>query len=183
VIRRITIGFAEWCSEVINGDEYAFIDTETTGLQRSDQIIELAIVATSGQVLYNKLLQPSCPISESAMNTHRITEAMVAEAKCFREEWPEIEAAIGGRIVISWNWKFDERMLKQSAAAHRIEWPFINGECAMLGYTEYYSLQKWEKLQDACTREGIDFLQDHRALSDTFATLQVIRAVAKKRRE
>ena len=174
--------FEDWCNEVLSEeDKYMLLDTETTGLGSKSQIVELAITGPSCEVLYNKLMRPSTGrITQEAVAIHHITEEMVSTAPSFKDEWPEIRRIIGDRIVLSWNWSFDERMLKQSAAAHKIEWPFINGECAMLGYTEYYQLGKWEKLQDACKREKIDFQQDHRALGDVMATLEVIRAVAKK---
>jgi DNA polymerase III epsilon subunit-like protein len=62
MIKRISSNFVEWCVEVLDSDNYVILDTETTGLDKSDQILELAIIGTSCEVLYNELLRPSCPI-------------------------------------------------------------------------------------------------------------------------
>jgi DNA polymerase III epsilon subunit-like protein len=56
----------------------------------------------------------------------------------------------------------------------------IDYYCAMKGYSEHYRFQKWAKLTEACKHQGIDFQQNHRALGDALAALEIIRAMAKK---
>ncbi len=180
MMRGIGRNFVEWCGEVLDGDEYVLLDTETTGLGSNDQIVELAIISTGGEVLYNKLLRPSCPIGERAMRVHRITEEMVSTAQSFKEQWPEIEQARGGRGIIPWNAAFDARMLVQTAMASKITLRKMDFYCAMRGYTEHYRFSKWSRLSEACAQQGIDFQQDHRALGDAMAILEVMRAMAKR---
>ncbi len=95
---------------------------------------------------------------------------------------PDIEEAIAGRSIIAWNAAFDARMIVQTAKAHGIILKDIDFYCAMRAYSEHYRFQKWQKLIDAYQQQGIDdfYLQQHRALGDVLATLEVIRAVAKK---
>jgi DNA polymerase III subunit epsilon len=197
MIKRIEMSFVEWCASVVNSDEYVIIDTETTGLKRHDQIIELSIVAASGQVLYDKLLQPSCSISEGAMNAHHISEAMVAQARCFKEEWSEIEAAIAGRACITYNAEFDFRMLRQSAIAHNVDLPEFDWYCAMREYARFWDAPgregtwlgskrlssnsaPFQKLEVACMQQSVAFVQEHRALGDTLATLSLIKKIAEQ---
>ncbi len=150
------------------------------GLDSGDQIVELSIINRIGNILYDGLLRPSCSISEGAMSVHRITEDMVAEAPTFADAWTQIEDAITGRKIIAWNAAFDARMLVQSAKAHGIILKDIDFYCAMRAYSEHYRFQRWVKLVDAYAQQGIDdfYLQQHRALGDVSATLEVIRAVA-----
>jgi DNA polymerase III subunit epsilon len=180
MIKRICGNFPQWCAEVISSDNFVVLDTETTGLGSSDQVIEIAIINAAGSALCDGLLRPTYPIGEGAMAVHRITEEMVSKAPTFAEAWPDIERVIDGRKIIAWNAAFDARMIQQTAMAHKIILKNIDFYCAMKGYTDYCNFQKWARLTEACAALGIDFRQDHRAIGDIRATLEVIRAVAKK---
>lgn len=180
MIKRIDISFPLFCYERIDLDDAVVVDVETTGLGTNDQCIEVTVVGMSCEILFSKLIRPSCPIGESAMSVHRITEEMVVQARTFQEEWPQIERAIGGRKIITWNAAFDARMIQQSAMAYGLILKNIDYYCAMKGYSEHYRLQKWAKLAEACAHQGIEFDQKHRSEGDALATLQVIRAMARK---
>lgn len=58
---------------LISNEEILVIDTETTGLTYADEIIELAVLNTSGTVLLHTLVKPSRPIpaSDTIHNTLR----------------------------------------------------------------------------------------------------------------
>ena len=197
MIKRISGSFVGWCVSVANSDDYVILDSETTGLKSHDQIVELAIMAASGQILYDKLLKPSCPIDKGAMNAHKITEAMVADARSFAEEWQEIEAAIAGRYIITYNAAFDARMPQQTAMANKITLKDIDYYCLMTEYAAFWDAPArqgvwlgsqritngnapYQKLQEACRQQGVRFSQEHRALGDTLATLALIRSIAEK---
>lgn len=185
MIKRISGSFVEWCVSVVNSDDYVILDCESTGLSKADQIVELAIINVRGIVLYDRILKPSCSISEAAASVHHITEEIASSWRSFADEWPDIERAIAGRSIITWNAAFDARMMMQTARANGMVLKLykiqnINFYCAMLEYTDHYGLRKWARLTEACSTLGIDFAQDHRALSDVFATLEVLRAMASK---
>ena len=63
-----------------------FLDTETTGLHASDQIVEIAICDLGGNVLFDTLVKPTAPIPPEASAIHGIDDAMVASAP----GWPEV---------------------------------------------------------------------------------------------
>jgi DNA polymerase III subunit epsilon len=180
MIKKISGYFVEWCYERIDLDDSVVLDVETTGLGSNDQCVEITIIGMSCEILFSELIRPSCPIGDGAASVHHISEAMVAQARTFVEAWPEIERAIGGRNVITWNAEFDLRMLRQTAAAHNVNLPEMTFYCAMREYTRYGNFQKWARLTEACAHQGVDFQQSHRALWDTLATLEIIRALAKK---
>jgi DNA polymerase-3 subunit epsilon len=195
VIKRIEIPFPVWCKSVVGSDKFVVLDTETTGTERRDQIVELAIVNAEGIVLYDRLMQPSCPISPGAMNAHHITESMLEGMRCFKEQWPEIEAAIAGRAIITYNAVFDSRMFRQSAIAHNVMLPEYDWYCAMAEYARFWGAPSrqgiwlgsqqihkgnapYQKLQEACRQQCVEFEQKHRALGDTLATLALIKRIA-----
>jgi len=179
MIQRIAIPFPQWCDQVMSSmEEYVFIDTETTGFD--GDIVEISIGDPQGNILYDSLLRPACPISEGAMAVHRITEEMVSAAPCLNEEWPEIYKRIKGKKLIAWNAKFDSGRLKHAMAAHNVPAREFEWYCAMLEYTRYGNFQKWVKLQEACLYQGMEFIQNHRALGDVLEMIEVVKAVAIK---
>jgi DNA polymerase III epsilon subunit-like protein len=59
------------------------LDTETTGLGNSYEIIELAVVNPEGEVLFQSLIKPTVPVYEGARKVHQITDDMLANATSF----------------------------------------------------------------------------------------------------
>ena len=175
-----------WCQHIVsNPDRYAVLDSETTGLH--GECIDLAIVSIDGTVLFNKLLRPKCPIEEGAMAIHGITEAMVANARTFAEEFPEIEMALKGKVIIAYNESFDKERLWHTAREHGITPPHRwSWDCLMLRYVSFYnepnrygySSPAWQKLEAACRQQSVPLVQEHRALSDALAVAALIRRLA-----
>jgi DNA polymerase-3 subunit epsilon len=175
-----------WCKHVAsNPDRYAILDTETTSLH--GEICDLAIIAPDGNVLFNKLLRPKCPIEEGAMAVHGIIESMVATARTFAEEWPEISSALESKVIIAYNEGFDKERLWHTAREHGITPPHKwCWDCMMLRYASYwnepnhygYSSPAWQKLEAACRQQGINVTQEHRALSDALAVAKLIQRLA-----
>lgn len=175
-----------WCKHVVsNPDRYVILDSETTDLK--GEICDLAIVSIDGTMLFSKLLRPKCPIEEGAMAIHGITESMVATARTFREEFPEIEAALKGKVIIAYNAEFDKERLWHTAREHGITPPHRwCWECLMLRYASFYNEPNrhgynspaWQKLEAACRQQGILLKQSHRALGDALATAALIRRLA-----
>ena len=59
-------------------NEYV-LDTETTGLSETDEIVEIAIIRLDdGSEVINTLVNPSIPISKEATAIHGITDDMAA---------------------------------------------------------------------------------------------------------
>jgi DNA polymerase-3 subunit epsilon len=171
------------CKHVVdNPGKYVVLDTETTGLY--GEIIELSIVDINGNVLFDKLLRPKCKIEEGAMAVHGITEAMVAGARTFAEEWREIQEALAGRVLIAYNVGFDRERLEHTAKVHGVPLPALEWRCLMMKYAAFwgapsrYGDAAWQKLGDACAQQGVIFEQAHRSLGDALATAALIRRLA-----
>jgi DNA polymerase III epsilon subunit-like protein len=159
-----------------------FIDTETTGLNYTDdQIVDLCVIDTDGVVLFDTLIKPTKPIDPDAAIITGITDEMVKDAPTFLQVWARLANVLKNRLVITYNASFDVRMLAQSARAAGIldYWVDFNGEfirfdCAMLLYAEHYGdwneyrhSYRWQKLSAAARQCGIDVPPDlHRARAD-----------------
>lgn len=165
------------------------LDTETTGLGEDAEIVEIALIDTTGEALLNTLVKPRSVIPASATAIHGITNEMVAAAPPWPHVCRSLYDIISGRKVVIYNSDFDTRLLDQTnddwgiTIHFKIERPTF--ECAMLAYAEFYGQiskrggYKWQRLTAAAEQQGVIIEgTPHRALSDCLTTLGVIKAMA-----
>ena len=163
----------------------AFLDTETTGLDTDAQIIEIAIIDGTGDVLVDLRLKPSVPIDERAQAVHGISIEDLADCP----QWPEVESAIKealiGKKVVIYNTDFDTRLLRQTAAAFGSDTTWIDNlvtDCAMAGAVRRYgatNLYNTISLANAVSRSGCGWHgKEHSALGDALTTLALVRKIA-----
>jgi DNA polymerase III epsilon subunit-like protein len=88
-----------------------YIDTETTGLGRTDEIIEISIVDHDGTELYSSLVKPSQAIPREATRIHGISNQMVEVAQAWPIQWPRIRPILFGRLIAAYNVEFDSRLM------------------------------------------------------------------------
>ena len=152
-----------------------YLDTETTGLETSDEIIEIAIVDTHGLVIYETFIRPTKLIPPAATNIHHITNEMVQNSPNWADKWPEIRQILVSHPIGMYNAEFDLRMIQQSLAAHKIPLQDkINAFDVMKIYSDYEG--NWDssrrrmkrfRLEDAGRNMGIPLPNSHRAVDDT----------------
>ncbi len=166
-----------------------YLDTETTGLELTDQIVEICIVDDSGQTLLESLVRPTSRIPYSATCIHGITNARVKNAPTWRELWPQVEAALTGRRVAIYNAEFDLRLMRQSHYQHDMIWQAysLNTVCIMQLYAQFYGAwnaryhgYRWQTLDFAISHCGLDdsVTHAHRARADTLAARAVLHYIA-----
>jgi len=156
-----------------------YIDTETTGLKASDEVVEIAIVDHRGDTLFESLVKPTRPIPPDAAAIHGIRDAMVAGAPPWVEIWPQVEKAIAGREVAIYNADYDMRLMQQSHTAHGLPWRWSAKDpfCVMRLYARFFGQwnasrgnYRWVSLDDAGRQSGIDLPNTHRARDDALLT-------------
>lgn len=163
-----------------NKDNFVILDTETTGLNEYDEIIQLAIIDLNGNVLFEENFYPSKrgTIPPKASAIHGLTMKLLEGNRTFAESKKDIELAISNKNIITYNAAFDHKLYMQtydlnpdnSYFPHNSKW-----YCAMLLYAQYcnqwdsyHGNYKWHKLEGG----------DHTALGDCFATLKLIKKMA-----
>jgi hypothetical protein len=72
--------------QVLARQDAALIDTETTDLD--GVVLEVAVIALDGTVLFESLVNPECPVSPDAYERHRISDQELATAPTLPEVWP-----------------------------------------------------------------------------------------------
>jgi DNA polymerase-3 subunit epsilon len=168
-----------------------YLDTETTGLETADQIVEICILDHDGKTLIDSLVKPKGKIPILASRIHGITDEMVAEAPTWPEIWPQVEAALAGRRVAIYNAEFDLKMLKNSHLKYHLRWAFP-GEvsfCVMKLYAQFYGewnytygSYRWQKLEEAARQCKIEVKGAHRARADALMARSVLQYMAERKR-
>ena len=92
-----------------------FIDTETTGTNKEDKIIQVAYRTTDG-VDVNEFFKPNIPIKIGAMAVHHITEKMIEDKPIFKnsDTYKDLKNRFDkGEIFVAHNAKFDIGMFEK----------------------------------------------------------------------
>ena len=100
----------------MNKNEILVLDTETTGVAKTDEILQLSIINGEGVVVMNEYFRPAraktWPMAEAV---NHISPAMVADKPLILERKKEIEAILhGAKIIVGYNLPFDRNMLIQN---------------------------------------------------------------------
>jgi DNA polymerase III subunit epsilon len=177
-------GAIGWAQHLVNMDDFLVLDTETTGLGRRDEVIQLAIVNKHGATVIDTLVKPTISIPPFVTTIHGITDEHVAEAPSFADIYPQLKTIFNGRPVVVYNALFDKRLLRQSLSKWKLRaLNFSAFTCAMTAYGSYYGEKRGKKnkvksLKFACEREGIANNRAHWALNDCLVTLALVQKMA-----
>jgi DNA polymerase-3 subunit epsilon len=162
-------------------DIFVIMDTETTGLAKTDVIIQIAIIDLNGSTLIDTLVKPTKRkrMSPGATDVHGITMGMLKSAPYFVEIMDNLIKLTEGKKVIIYNARFDTQMIVQTCAYDEIDlrnrkW-YMDCECAMVLYSrfvgdwsDYHNDYKFHRLPHA----------GHSAIDDCNATLNLIKFIA-----
>jgi DNA polymerase-3 subunit epsilon len=186
--RRRQARVCAWAKAYLQAGDFVVLDSETTGLGGRDEVIELALVHSSGTVLFSSLIQPQDPQRpDLATHIHGITNAMLADAPRFVDVWPLIAAILRRfRRVLVYNAAFDRRMLAATATRYGLRVPGGAWECLMEQYAVYYGdwssyhqSYTWQSLDMACADLAVSVVGEaHRASADALSALGVLKALA-----
>ena len=183
-------GVDDW-PDLLERADVLILDTETTGFTDQSEVIDVAVLDTCGRVRFDRLSMPEGRIPTQATAVHGLTRADLRHQKA--PAWPEVHDDLvrvltAAKIVIAYNAGFDSRLLRQTAERHGLALPDLPWRCAMLDYAAHVGERwksgshkgqcRWQTLEVAATREGVEPAGAHRALADARMTLGVLRAVA-----
>lgn len=167
-----------WAREIIeHKDQFVILDTETTGLNRNDVIVQIAMVDLNGNELLNSLVKPTKRkrISAEASAIHGINISHLQDAPTFAELKPIIDKIVAGKTVLIYNAEYDERLINQTTKQDGCFSPHLKTECVMKHYSwfvgdwsDYHLDYNYQKLPSG----------DHSAIGDCRATLEVINKIA-----
>jgi DNA polymerase III epsilon subunit-like protein len=176
----------QWARDLVaHPDTWVVLDSETTGLGRDAEIVQIGVVAPDGGVLLDALIKPRYPVPADAYRIHGIGDGNLTLAVTFPQVDPTLRAALNGRRVIIYNASFDMRILTGVRANHGIP-PYnaVSWECAMIRYSEVRGVAndgrnpanktayKWMRLP------ALDASKAHGAVADCLSTIEIIKRMA-----
>lgn len=189
---------AQWLLE-----NAVIIDTETTGLDDFDQVVELAAVnAKNGEVLINTLIHCALGSAPEAFALHGIsiemTENTIKTMDGTAADLQAIAGYLGKYLLTSFNQAFDIRLINQSLSEDReplaLEYVTELGHpaCIMeLANRHFHQHLQWSfersrfkrlSLKRCCEIAGVEFTGEaHRALPDAIAARDLLVAIAEGR--
>ena len=172
-----------WARKLLTQSNWVVLDTETTGLEAYvDEVIQIAVVGSQGEILLDQLIKPLQAIPEHVTHIHGITNEIVANAPSFPEVFPQICEVLKDRTVIVYNEDFDYTMILGTCARNDLK-NFTEAlpdqrqswRCAMYKYAafvgqwhDYYQDYRWQPLPRS----------EHHAAGDCMAVIELIKEMA-----
>lgn len=175
-----------WSREVVLSPNVVFLDTETTGVKPTDDVVDIAVVSNAGEIVFEHLVKPSKPIPSDTAAFIGVSNKMVANAPDLEEIYPALAEALAGRVVVAYNAEFDRAMLSSALARRGLPWlESTRWSCAMEAYAAFNGESSWHRpgfrwmsLEKATARLGIP-KPTHRARADAEACRAVVQALAR----
>ena len=175
-----------WAAEAAADPRTVYLDTETTGLGRRAEIVDIGIVDSQGRVLMDRLVRPEDPIPAEASAIHGLYGHHVSHAPRWPDIADEVASILSGRRVIVYNARYDRGIVEGCCERHSLA--VVGGDadwqCAMLEYAKYRGEPntrgrsfRWHKLDVAVQEFGAP-AGGHRALTDALACRVVVVGMA-----
>ena len=165
---------------LLDRDGVLILDAETTGLGPRAEVVELAVIDTTGRTRLHGFALPRRMPTEAA-RVHGLDRAklQVLGAVPWPEIHPEVCEVLGvASVVLAWNAGFDARVLGQTAARYGVDLPSIEWRDLLADYRTLG--HQGNRLHQATAREGVKVPGDaHRALGDCRRVLALMRAVCR----
>lgn len=167
---------------------FAVVDVETTGMQPNgdDRITDIAVVVVQGsrrELVFDSLVNPGRPIPSRISELTGITNTMVASAPTFGEIADQVLAALGGRVFVAHNARFDWAFV--GAEVKRTRDLVLDGPrlCTVRLAKRLVRGQPSYGLDAMAQRYGLEFESRHRAAGDALVTGMVLERLLGSARE
>lgn len=179
-----------WAQRVLQDEHAILLDTETTGLQKHDEVIELALLSTSDRrLLYHSLIRPSQPISWER-SLRYVPDKQRRSAPTFGEAWRDVLPILeSSSTIISYNADFHRVRLAWTARQYGYQLPPLRWECLMTRYAVFYAKPRsitrpgsfgYQTLNNACRQQHTTGSLMHDASEHVKAARRLLRALAEK---
>lgn len=168
----------------IDKEVFVCIDCETTGLDpQLDRIIEVAAISFDSTTVFGEfesLIDPECPIPESSIAIHHITQDMVAGKPKMKEILPQLLDLIGDKIIIGHGIGFDIEVIAKAAERESIPCKIRNNRSLdTLRMARLYGESPVNSLEQLRRHFNIQAEGAHRAMSDVIVNKEVFKYLAK----
>ena len=160
------MGVRKTWKNLLDRRDVLIVDVETTGLSNQDEVIEIAVMNTQGDTLFDSLVSPRKKGAPPWRKVHKDVVGLLEKAQC----------------VLAWNAPFDKRLLKNTARKYRKKWSKLPWRDLLRDYRKLRPDMS-AKLCDAASREGVISERKHRARDDCKTALEVMRKCSRRRKK
>lgn len=95
-------------------DDYAIVSFTTTGTRTTDEIIQVTILDTEGNFVFNKKFCPTTDIHPLAYSAHKIASYDLTNEPKWNDCWYELSKVLEGKTLVMTDYPFFVRMINQS---------------------------------------------------------------------
>jgi DNA polymerase III epsilon subunit-like protein len=144
-----------WAQTIIAMPALRFLEIDTTGLEREDEICRISLVDGIGRLADDFLIRPKHrQLTDEASYKNGLKADDLARAPLLSDVWSDIADSLRGTYILSFNQDWDRERLKE--AADRTGFPPIClvGECLQRRATQYYHKEYYLSLDKLCARVG-----------------------------
>jgi DNA polymerase III epsilon subunit family exonuclease len=167
--------------------DYVVVDTETTGMSKKDEVVELAgLVVKDFKIVdrFHSYIIPTVPMTVGAQRIHGLTvEFLKKHGRDATEVYREFKEFLKGLPVVGHNVKFDIRMMKSHSSKCKIKIDFTTGFDTLI-LSRKAMKRSNHKLQnillDYDLKQG---LKAHNAMDDVVGTLRYASILERSYRE
>jgi DNA polymerase-3 subunit epsilon len=181
-----------WAQASLHTEGTVLLDTETTGLETTDTVIELAVISTTqGTKLLNTRIQTDQPIKQEANYRHGLRNSDLLSAPPFAEVWADLSALLKQtQTIICYNADFHRERLIWTAQHEGFAFPQVDWQCLMNRYATFYGKVRkddpvdpfqWQALSEACKQQGTEGGQSPRSLAQVQRARRLLQALAEKK--
>lgn len=159
--------------------DFLILDTETTGIEDDDEVIQIAIVNKAGQTVFESLIKPQFKTRwDDAYHIHSISPAKVKNSPLLVQAWSEISSLLAKATdLVIYNADYDWRLIHQSQIAPTQTAEFRNRTTCMMQAYSALAGEWWEWKQDYKWQK-LPGRRQHSAADDCMAVLALIQAMA-----
>ena len=154
-----------------NPDRYCLLDTETSALGKSAEVLQISILSLTDEVLLNRYCLPVGEIEPKAFETHGLSLEVLKQkdADSFSIVGPLIAATLDGKTPIIYNAPFDTRILAQSCSRYGLHTFLAKEDCIDL-----MRLRQRYQMANTTVKLG----GNHDAVGDCRRMLEIIKEIA-----
>lgn len=165
--------------------EFIVLDTETTGIAVGSRIVEVAALHVKDGVVVRKfqsLVNPEVHIPSIVQGVHGITDAMVAGAPKATPVLADFAKFAAGHTLIAHNASFDFRILRGEYGRVKVAPPGCGMYCSLKLARVVFPEAPNHKLGTLASFLKLPHPPTHRALADCFTTMELLNAMAARRK-
>lgn len=162
-----------------------YLDTETTGLNRTDEIVEISVIDDNGLTLFESLVKPIQRIPADTTLVHGITNEDVIGAPSWLIVWTKLRPLLSGRLIVLYNADFDEGMIREANRRSGFPQEKLNTFDLLKLYSQFQGdwdprrrAYRFYSLAEAGRQCRISLPNAHRATADSLLTRALLHYIA-----